>query len=377
MLLNWLARNAITICFLPTPLAEAILEEQLPTALALRFLLTGGDKLHHRPRRALPFRLVNHYGPTETTVVATCAPVESGDRLSVSPPIGRPIDNSQVYIVDRSFNSVPVGVPGELCIAGDGLARGYLNHSDLTAEKFVPNPFGDMPGQRLYRTGDLARYLFDGNIEFLGRMDHQVKVRGYRIDLGEIETALRRHPRVSETVVAAEDEVSDDKRLVAYVVTDRPVDISELRNFLKLTLPDSMIPSAFVFLDSLPLTPSGKIDRRGLPKPDRRRPEFESAFVAPSTPTEELLARIWTDVLKLDRVGVDDNFFDLGGHSLLATQVVSRLRDAFRVELPLRSLFERPTVAGLAERIDTLLWAAERYRPSVDDQSGEREEIDL
>jgi amino acid adenylation domain-containing protein len=377
ILLNWLARSAITICFLPTPLAEAILEEQLPTALALRFLLTGGDKLRHRPRRALPFRLVNHYGPTETTVVATCAPVESGEGLSVSPPIGRPIDNSQVYIVDRSFNSVPVGVPGELCIAGDGLARGYLNHSDLTAEKFVPNPFSDRPGERLYRAGDLARRLSDGNIEFLGRIDHQVKVRGYRIEPGEIEAALRGHPQVSEAVVLAREDPPGNKRLVGYVVSRERAGIGDLRNFLSHKLPDYMVPSAFVFMESLPLTSNGKIDRGALPVPEQVRPELESAFVAPRTPTERALAKTWAEILKLERIGIGDNFFELGGHSLLATQVISRVRDAFEIELPLRSLFENPTVAGLAQRIEVLLWAGKNNQLPCGFKARDREEIKL
>jgi amino acid adenylation domain-containing protein/FkbM family methyltransferase len=340
-------------------------------------MLCGGEALSRELTvELLPkgSSLWNLYGPTETTVWSALCRVDL--EQDKAPPIGRPVANTQMYVLDVNLRPAPIGVRGELYIGGAGLARGYLNHPDWTAEKFVPNPFGDTPGQRLYRTGDLARYLFDGNIEFLGRMDHQVKVRGYRIELGEIEAALRGHPRVSEAVVVAEDEVSDDKRLVAYVVTDRPVEIGDLRDFLKLTLPDSMIPLAFIFLDSLPLTPSGKIDRRALPKPDQRRPEIESAFVAPSTPTEELLAKIWSEILKLDRVGVYDNFFELGGHSLLATQLVSRLRDAFRVNLPLRSLFENPTVASLAERIETFLWAA-KTRPSRGAGSEDREQIEL
>ncbi|MGH7835123.1 MAG: phosphopantetheine-binding protein, partial [Candidatus Binatia bacterium] len=272
---------------------------------------------------------------------------------------------------------VPAGATGELCIGGVGLARGYLNRPELTAEKFIPNPFNGGPGERLYRTGDLARYLPDGNVEFLGRIDHQAKVRGYRIEPGEIEAVLRGHPQVSEAVVLPEDGPAG-KRLVAYVVSiqDR-VEVGELRTFLKARLPEYMIPLTFAFLDSLPLTPSGKIDRRALPKPDQSRPELESAFVTPRTPTEKLLARTWAEILKLEKIGIHDNFFELGGHSLLATQVISRLRDAFRVDLPLRSLFESPTVAGLAERIDTLLWAAQKHQPARGAESEEREEIKL
>jgi amino acid adenylation domain-containing protein len=333
--------------------------EALPRELAAQLLNKGSG-------------LWNLYGPTETTIWSALYQVDSPDK---PPPVGRPIANTQIYILDSNLRPVPIGVPGELYIGGDGLARGYLNHSDLTAEKFVPNPFSDSPGKRLYRTGDLARYLSDGNIEFLGRIDHQVKVRGYRIELGEIEAVLRGHPQVSEAIVLPEDGPAG-KRLVAYLVSiqDR-VEVGELRTFLKAKLPDYMVPSTFAFLDSLPLTPSGKIDRQALPKPGQSRPEVESAFVTPRTPTEELLARIWAEVLNLEKVGIHDNFFELGGHSLLAMQVISRQREAFRVELPLRSVFERPTIAGLAERIDTLLWAGERYRSSVGDKSEDREEI--
>ncbi|MGC0779176.1 MAG: amino acid adenylation domain-containing protein, partial [Candidatus Acidiferrum sp.] len=232
-----------------------------------------------------------------------------------------------------------------------GLARGYLNRPELTAEKFIPDPFSAEPAARMYKTGDLARYRPDGNIEFLGRADHQVKVRGFRIELGEIEAVLGQHPAVREAVVLAREDAPGEKRLVAYVVAESTAD--ELRRFLKDKLPDHMVPAVFVLLDTLPLLSNGKIDRRALPAPDRTRPELDNTFVAPRTPTEELLAQIWAQLLDLERVGVHDNFFDLGGHSLLATQAVSRMREAFQVEIPLRRLFEVPTVAGLAESIET------------------------
>jgi acyl carrier protein len=254
----------------------------------------------------------------------------------------------QAYVLDARLAPVPVGVAGELCIGGVGLARGYLGRPGLTAERFVPNPFAATPGERLYRTGDLARYLPDGNLEFLGRIDHQVKVRGYRIELGEIEATLTAHPAVREAVVVAREEGAGEKRLVAYVVGEASG--AELRAFVRSKLPEYMVPSAFVALAALPLTANGKIDRRALPAPEGR-PEQERAYVAPRTPVEEVLAGIWAEVLRLDRVGVQDNFFDLGGHSLLATQVVSRLREAFSVELPLRALFETPTIMDLAEAI--------------------------
>jgi acyl carrier protein len=242
------------------------------------------------------------------------------------------------------------------------LARSYLNRPELTAERFIPSPFSEESGARLYKTGDLARYLPDGNIEFLGRIDNQVKIRGFRIELGEIEAVLAQHPAVRNTVVLAREDPSTVlgtclsaslRTLVAYVVSNQELSLStsELLSFLKEKLPDYMIPSAFVMLDTLPLTPNGKVDRGALPAPDQSRPEQEVPFVPPHTPTEKTIAEIWAQVLKLDKVGIYDNFFDLGGHSLLATQVVSRIRSAFNLELPLRSLFEKPTVAGLAEAI--------------------------
>jgi acyl carrier protein len=245
---------------------------------------------------------------------------------------------------------VPGGVTGELYIGGDGLARGYLNRPELTAEKFVSNPFSEEPEARLYKTGDLARYFPDGNIEFLGRIDAQIKIRGFRIELGEIEAVLGMHPAIRETVVSVSEHQAGDKRLVAYVVPEQKSIISttELRGFLKQKLPDYMIPSAFVVLDSLPLTPNGKVDRKALPEPDSGRLELDDSFIPARTPIEELLVGIWCEVLGLKEVGIHDNFFELGGHSLLATQVMSRLRKVFEVEIPLRTLFESPTVEEFA-----------------------------
>jgi surfactin family lipopeptide synthetase A len=233
------------------------------------------------------------------------------------------------------------------------VARGYLNRPELTAERFLPHPFSEDPGSRLYKTGDLARFLPDGNLEFLGRSDHQVKIRGYRLELGEIEAALAQHPTVRESVVLAREDVPGDKRLVAYVVaTQSPgPSVNDLRSFLQTKLPNYMVPAAFVALETLPLTPNGKVDRHGLPAPDQARPTLEDTFVAPRTPIEEVLAGIWADVLGLIEVGIHDNFFELGGHSLKATQVMSRVRRALGVELPLRKFFETPTIAGLASAI--------------------------
>lgn len=276
--------------------------------------------------------------------------------MSATVPIGRPIANTTRYILDRHLQPVPAGVAGELYIGGAGVARGYLNQAEQTAARFIPDPFSPEAGGRLYKTGDLARYLIDGNVEFLGRVDHQVKVRGYRIELGEIESVLLQHPEVSETVVVALRDVADEPRLVAYVVPHQKHEFTtdELRRFLLEKLPEYMTPAAFVLLKSLPLTRNGKIDRQALPAPEESA-ESEKAFVAPSTPTEEALAGIWREVLGVKRVGVHDNFFRLGGHSLLLTRVISRVRAAFDVELPLRSLFEEPTIAGLAQTIEDIL----------------------
>jgi amino acid adenylation domain-containing protein len=372
----------VTVLDLPTvywhELTENLASEQLTLPADVRLVIIGGERAAPerlaiwRRRVGSRVRLLNTYGPTEGTVVST-AWESTGYVAESAPirqvPIGRPIANVQTYVLDRNLNPVPIGVSGELHIAGAGLARAYFDCPDLTAEKFIPNPFSSEPGSRLYKTGDLGRYLADGNIEFLQRIDTQVKIRGFRIELGEIEAALNQHPAVREAVVVARADTREephvvenpkskiqnpksDNRLVAYIVSiqDR-IDAGKLRAFLQAKLPDYMLPSVFVFLDSLPLTPSGKIDRKALPAPDQSRPELESAFVAPRTRTEELLAGIWAEVLKLEGVGIHDNFFELGGHSLLATQVISRVRKAFQVELPLRSLFETPTVAGLAARV--------------------------
>jgi acyl carrier protein len=245
---------------------------------------------------------------------------------------------------------LPVGVPGELYIGGDGLARGYLNRPELTAERFVPHPFSDEPGARLYRTGDLARYRPDGPLEFLGRLDHQVKLRGFRIELGEIEAVLGRHPAVREVIVVVREDVPGDRRLAAYVVpAQAPAPaLAELRGFLKAHLPDYMVPSAFVPLEALPLTPNGKVDRRALPAPEGLRPELEAAYVAPRTEVERTIATVWQEVLRLEKVGLHDNFFDLGGHSLLLVQVYSKLQGVFSNALSIIDMFKYSTVEALA-----------------------------
>jgi len=324
-------------------------------------VLCGGEALSRELANELLPRcseLWNMYGPTETTIWSTL------DRIvavsSTSPiSIGRPVANTQIYLLDQNSQPVPIGVAGELCIGGDGLARGYLHQPELTAQKFTANPFVKVAGgQRLYRTGDLARYLPDGRIECLGRVDNQVKIRGHRIEIAEIESILAQHPEVRQCVVAARDDLSVGKRLIAYFVGNETLSGAELRAFLKQQLPEYMVPSAFVSLDKLPLTPNGKINRRALPAPDLSNANKES-FVAPRTPCEEQLADIWCEVLKLEAVGADDDFFELGGHSLLATQVMSRVLRQFQVQLPLRALFEASTLSALAERIAAAQISAE------------------
>jgi amino acid adenylation domain-containing protein len=337
---------------------QIFLEEKgVEACHSLKRVICGGEALSiasmERFFERLPGELHNYYGPTETSIGSidwTCQR-EYGGRVV---PIGRPIANTQIYLLDAHLRPVPTGVPGELYTGGVGLARGYLNRPELTAEKFIPDPFGARPGARLYRSGDVACYLPDGNIEFLGRIDYQVKIRGLRLELGEIESVLAQHESVLDVIVIMREDMPGDKRLVAYVVPQPSAFVTgaDLRAFLKEKLPDYMIPSAFVMLDEMPLTPNIKIDRNALPAPDTARPEISGEYAAPRKPAEEILASIWTDVLGVERVGIHDNFFELGGHSLLATQVMSRVREVFRLELPLRRLFELPTVAELAQSIE-------------------------
>ncbi|MCT7952694.1 amino acid adenylation domain-containing protein [Ancylothrix sp. C2] len=351
-LIGLLREEAITTVTLPPSVLAVLPPKEFP---ALQTIIVAGEACPPDlvARWASGRQFFNAYGPTETTVCATVALCRDG---SQKPTIGHPIANTQTYILDPHNQPVPIGVPGELHIAGVGLAKGYLNRPDLTDERFILNPFSNELGSRLYKTGDLARYLPDGNIEYLGRIDNQVKIRGFRIELGEIEAVLSQHPHVRETVVIASENITDGKQLVAYVVPHQQsaLSISDLRRFLKEQLPDYMMPSAFVVLESLPLTPNRKVDRRALRTPEKRN-ELEEFFVAPRTPIEEMLASIWGNILSIDSVGIHDNFFELGGHSLLATQVISRVRDTISIELPLRSLFEAPTIVEFASRVEIAL----------------------
>jgi len=346
-LLSWLTEQEITSAFLPTPVAEAVLKVEWPGQSKLGCLLTGGDRLRAVPKQVYPFRLANHYGPTENTVVATVHDVSFDEEEA--PPIGRPIANTQVFIVDDHMQPAPVGVAGEIYIAGAGLARGYLGRPELTAEKFLPNPFSENKGERVYRTGDLARYRADGMIEYLGRMDHQVKVRGYRIELGEIEAVLDEHESVIQSVVVMKEDDMAEKRLVAYVVCDgeRAPSVYELRSYLKEKLPEHMAPALFVWLEQMPLTPNGKVDRKALKVLKEGRIEPQTAYIPPRDSFELQIVQIWEQVLGIQPIGVTDNFFELGGHSLLAVSLMAKIRNTFKQDLPLSALFQGATVEKL------------------------------
>ncbi len=356
---DWLVSQGITICFLPTPLAERVIALEWPKESALRVMLTGADTLHHYPPRSLPFQLVNNYGPTECTVVATSGPVFPEGHPDRLPTIGRPIDNVQVYILNERMQPPPVAEIGEIYIGGAGLARGYRNRTDLTSARFVPNPFVTEPGARLYKTGDLARYLPDGQIEFLGRVDEQIKLRGFRIEPAEIVKVLNEHPAVQASLVVARENEPGDKRLLAYLVLARDVQptYTEMRNFMAARLPEYMLPATFVTLPELPLNLNGKVDRNALPDPNADNSLHDDAFVAPRTPIEERVASILAKLLGRKEISVEDNFFFLGGHSLLGTHLIATLQKEFGIELTLHSLFEAPTVEALSAEIETLLIA--------------------
>jgi len=356
---DWLVAQRITIAFVPTPLAERMIVLPWPRDTALRLLLTGADTLHGYPPPGLPFTLVNNYGPTECTVVATSGAVPSHECPNGLPRIGRPIANTEIHVLDEQMQPVAVGATGELYIGGAGLARGYINHPELTAERFVHNPFSSNPKDRLYRTGDLGRYLPDGQIAFVGRIDDQIKIRGYRIEPSEIITALNRHPEVEASHVVATEDPLEGRRLVAHLVPRSGSRLSyrHLRDFLGKLLPDYMVPSIFVLLESLPVTSNGKVDREKLPRPDAANVLHDEVVTLPQTGLESRVAAILANLLKLKSVDINDNFFLLGGHSLLGIQVIARIHETFGVELPLYRLFEAPTVAELSSEIERLLLA--------------------
>ncbi|HEY7768488.1 amino acid adenylation domain-containing protein [Longimicrobium sp.] len=356
-LLETLRRGGVTVATLPPSVLAVLPPDDLPE---LRTVVSAGEAVEAATvRRWSAGRFfVNAYGPTETTVCATSSPCEADGRV---PAIGRPLENVRVYVLDAAGRPAPIGVPGELYVGGVGVARGYLGRPGLTAEKFVPDAFGREPGARLYRTGDRVRWSAGGELEFLGRVDQQVKIRGFRIELGEIEAALSAHGEVLDERVIVREDQPGEQRLVAYVVG--AVEVDELREHLRRSLPEYMLPAAFVVLDALPLTPNGKLDRKALPAPELA--SGEETHLAPRTPVEEMLAGNWAEVLGLERVGVTDNFFELGGHSLLAALVVSSIRELFGVELPVRVLFEGPTVAEVAKAVEEMRRAELPVLPPV------------
>src|SRR6185369_1871062 len=349
------AQQVTLVNTVPSAMAELARDGGLPSSV--RVVNLAGEPLKRTLVNAVyglagVEKVFNLYGPSEDTTYSTFVLVPDDDS-GVS--IGRPVANTRVYLLNEQLQPAPVGVAAEVYIGGEGLARGYHRRPELTAERFVPDPFSAEAGARLYRTGDLARYLGNGELDYLGRMDHQVKIRGFRVEVGEVETLLEQHEAIQQAVVVAREAETGGKMLVAYLVVGQsePPTTAALRAYLKQWLPEHMAPSAFVFLSELPLTPHGKINRSALPEPGR--PELSDSYVEPRTETEALVCALWAGILKLERVGIYDNFFELGGHSLLATQLMSRLREAFQVELPLRLLFEQPTVAGLTQSIEAEL----------------------
>ena len=354
----------ITVLDLPTAYWQQIMaeleysvERVLPDSV--RLVIIGGERVllesvkNWQQQVGVYPQLVNSYGPTEATVIATLQKITPSVTIEQEVPIGRALANVQIYILDAHLQPVPIGVPGEIHIGGAGLARGYLNRPELTAQKFIPNPFSDDPTSRLYKTGDKARYLPDGNIEFIGRIDNQVKIRGFRIELGEIEATLAQHPEVREAVVIVREDIPGDKRLFAYIVPEgEELAAIVLRSFLKSKLPSYMVPGAFVFLEAIPLTPNGKIDRRALPAPDNENLSESASLIPPRTNTELQLSQIWSEVLNIATVGVQDNFFDLGGHSLLAVRLMARIDRQLGIHLPLATLLTEPTIESQASLLN-------------------------
>ena len=374
LILKFINKNRISVChFVPSMLEHFLTFTEGDTiANSLRLVITSGEALSHdlaqRCHERLKASLNNLYGPTEATVDVTFYECLRNDE-SLRIPIGRPIANTQTYILDNFLNPVPVGVAGELYLGGVGLARGYLNRPDLTAEKFIPNPFTHQ-NLRLYRTGDIARYLPGGNIDFLGRIDHQVKIRGLRIELGEIESVLNRHDNIAQSLVLAREAEQGIKKLVAYIVPKElfisSLSSEELIDHLSRSVPDYMIPSHFIFLDKIPLMSNGKVDGRSLPVPDKNLRLLKCSYISPETDVEKKLASIWSEVLKIEKIGINDHFFKIGGHSLLAMQVISRVRHQYDIDLPLRNLFEHQTIADLSVVIESLCQEKNRLQmPSI------------
>jgi hypothetical protein len=295
----------------------------------------------------------------------------------MNPPIGKAIDNFELYVLDKDMNPVPVGIPGELYISGIGLARGYHNRPELSAERFLPNPFSIKKGARMYRSGDLVKYLSTGDIEFIGRVDNQVKIRGFRIELGEIESVISNYPGIKESIVIVREDSPGKKQIVSYTVSkNETIDIGELKSFIRTKLPEYMVPVAYVLIDKLPLTPSKKIDYKSLPIPGIADTTIRSEFVEPRTETERIMAEIGKEILGIEKMGVHDNFFELGGHSLLATQFISRIKDSFKKELSLKVLFKNPTIAGLSLELENINLIDESNKRNIEKQSRGSSDLD-
>lgn len=349
-LVKWITISGCTHSLMTTPLAQFVLARQWLAETALRYLLTGGERLHRPARQVQAFQLINHYGPTENTVVATSALVDLAEDKSSDPPIGRPIMNIQTYILDPFLEPTPIGIVGELYIGGPGLARGYLHRPDLTAEYFIPHPFDSPGGARLYRTGDLARYNHQGEIKYVGRTDRQIKVRGFRIELGEIEAVINRHPDIEQAVVILQEDISGEKQIRAYVVLHDEVALTseELRHYVNSWLPTYMLPSTYHFLKTLPLTSNGKVNHDALPGLGEEQDVPENAPMAPETDNERILLQIWQEVLKREDIGIHDNFFDLGGYSFLMAEVHLEIKKVFKKEISVLDLLFHPTIASFA-----------------------------
>ena len=351
---DWMLAQRITVSFVPTPLAQRLIFLEWPTETSLRFLLTGADVLQQYPPAGLPFTLVNNYGPTECTVVALSGTVTPHERPAALPPVGRPISNTRILLLDEDLQEVSSGSVGELHIAGAGVGRGYLNDPELTREKFIPDPFDSNSGSHLYKTGDLARALPDGNFEFLGRTDDQIKIRGYRIEPNEVSAAICKHDAVQSGIVIPCKDSSGEYFLAAYLVLKQnaQVNAGNLRKHLQSHLPEYMIPSVFVVLDAFPLTTNGKVDRAALPAPDSTNSLKNEPVSSRLTTTEEKLIPVVSALLKVDGINPHDNFFLLGGHSLLGAQLLTEIQRTFQVDLPLRTVFDYPTIAAISAEID-------------------------
>jgi len=375
------AQGVTTLQVVPSLLRVFLEEPGVESCADLRWLICGGEalagELVERFFARLPGELVNVYGPAEISITASFWFCGGDEPAGSTVTLGRPIANARLHVLGRHLEVVPAGVPGELYVAGVGVGRGYVGRAALTAERFVPDPFSGQAGSRMYRTGDLVRHRADGCLEFVGRVDHQVKVRGVRLELGEVESVLSQHPGVGQAVAMVREDTPGDPRLVGYVVSrGNGLEERDLRSYLRGSLPDYMMPSALVVLESLPLNPSGKVDRAALPAPSRAagsRPEDTAAW----TPVQQAVAAIWGEILKVDRVGLHDNFFELGGHSLMATQIISRLRETFGVEIAVTELFEAPTVAGMAENIDAARWRQDSPFVVVEEGREERSSDDV